>query len=75
MCSGILAELPKKQGRVLPEDVVIAVLSFDEDDEMSRICQRKKNLFLSRLMISVVHKQKRLLLVNLNELNSRNVLI
>ena len=61
----ILPDLTKKAGNPLSEEVVNAVIEFYQEDENSRVCPGKKDC------ISIgnkVYKQKRLLLLTLNEL-------
>jgi len=62
---GILPDLIKKAGNPLSEEVINAVVEFYQDDENSRVCPGKKDC------VSIgkkQYKQKRLLLLTLNEL-------
>ena len=62
---GILAIPEPKRGKKLPTQTEELVKMFIEDDEYSRILPGKKD-YVS--IAKNVHKQKRLLLCNLNEL-------
>ena len=62
---GILSEQKPKKGKIIPDSVVQLVKAFYCDDEFSRLLPGKKDC----VSISKgVHQQKRLLLLNLNEL-------
>ena len=62
---GILSKPDPKKGVSLPENVIQEVIDFYEDDEFSRLMPGKKD-YVS--LGKKIHKQKRLLLCNLNEL-------
>ena len=66
---GILAYPQKKHGKVLPDDVIESVRKFFEDDEISRMCPGQKEFLSIRIDGERVHKQKRLLLLNLKEMH------
>ena len=66
---GILADPKKKHGKVLPDDITEAVKSFYEDDEVLRMCPGQKEFVSVRIDGQRVHKQKRLLLLNLKEMH------
>ena len=65
---GILSEPERKKGRTLDMATIQGVGVFYEDDEYSRMCLSKKEFVSVRIDGKKVHKQKRLLLLNLNEL-------
>lgn len=67
---GILPNLSNRQGHKISEYTVNRVIEFYEDDENSRLCPGKKD-FVSVIINNIrVHKQKRLILIPLNELFS-----
>ena len=67
---GILSvPLPSKGGRTLSENHIAAVQRFYEDDQYSRMCPGKKEFVSVYIDGKKEHKQKRLLLINLNELH------
>ena len=67
--NGILAELPTKPGRSISNNNTIEIVhKYYENEEISRMLPGKKD-FVSRKVENVrVHKQERLILMNLNEL-------
>ena len=66
---GILPDLSAaKKGKVVAQDTVDKVVSFYESDEYSRMCPGKKDYVSVRIDDQRVQRQKRLLLINLNEL-------
>ena len=65
---GILGEPESKKGRTLDMATIQRVRAFYEDDEYSRMCPCKKEFVSVRIDGKKVQKQKRLLLLNLNEL-------
>ena len=65
---GILGEPESKKGRTLNMATIQRVRAFYEDDEYSRMWPSKKEFVSVRVDVKKVHKQKRLLLLNLNEL-------
>lgn len=65
---GILPELGKRRGHGISEDTVKQVADFYEDDEYSRICPGKKDCVSVKIDHLKVQMQKRLMLINLNEL-------
>jgi hypothetical protein len=65
---GILGEPEAKKGHPLTSETVERVKAFYEDDQYSRMCPSKKDFVSVRIDGAKVHKQKRLLLLNLNEL-------
>ena len=67
---GILPHLSKIQGKKISEEVVKSVILFYEDDENSRLCPGKKDYVSTAIDNTRVHKQKRLMLISLNELFS-----
>ena len=66
---GILAYPQKKHGKVLPDDVIESVRKFFEDDEISCMFPGQKEFLSIRIDGERVHKQKRLLLLNLKEMH------
>jgi len=66
---GILASPDKKQGKVLPQEVVQAVIEFYQDEDISRMCPCKKEFVSVKENGMRIQKQKRLLLLNLRELH------
>ena len=66
---GLVLEIAKKKGKVLATDIAESVAAFYEDDQFSRNCPGKKEFVIVRINGEKVHKQKRLLLVNLKELH------
>ena len=62
---GILSEQKPKKGKIIPDSVVQLVKAFYCDDEFSRLMPGKKDCVSTS---KGVHQQKRLLLLNLNEL-------
>jgi hypothetical protein len=65
--SGIFSEPKPKQGRKISNELIQKVLSFYEDDEISRVCPGMRDVVSVRIDSVKVVKQKRLLLCNLNE--------
>jgi len=57
----------KKHGKSLPDERVMAVRMFYEDDEFSRMCPGKKDFVSKR--VDVCTRQKQLLLTNLREMH------
>ena len=66
--AGILADPSSIKGKALEPAVIEAVKSFYEDDEYSRMCPGKKDFVSVKSETGRIHKQKRLLLINLKEL-------
>jgi len=67
---GILPHLSKRQSNKISEAIINCVKEFYEDDENSRLCPGKKE-YVSTVIDNVkVQKQKRLILLSLNELYS-----
>ena len=67
---GILAEPNKKKGKSLNFDIKQRVINFYQSDEFSRMCPGKKEYVSVRVDGVKTQKQKRLLLINLNELHA-----
>ena len=67
---GILSEPERKLGHPISNDTKEMVQKFYELDEYSRVCPGKKDYVSVIINKEKIHKQKRLLLVNLNELYS-----
>lgn len=67
---GILPEVPKySKGKILSGEQIKEVISFYEDDEISRLCPGKSDYLSVRMANGKKeHVQKRLLLSNLKEL-------
>ena len=65
---GILADPMLKKGKALAPSTVDAVLAFFEDDEISRPCPGKKDFVSVKVHGKREQKQKRLILLNLNEM-------
>jgi hypothetical protein len=67
---GILPSVPPARGKPLPEETVELVKAFYYDDEMSRVMPGVKDFMsVKERGGKRVHKQRRLLLLNLNELH------
>ena len=65
--NGVLSLPSQKKGKSVSHKMKEEIVSFYEDDEISRIMPGKKDYFsIGRY----IHKQKRLLLANLKELHS-----
>ena len=67
---GILPHLSKRQGNQISEVVINCVKEFYQDDENSRLCPGKKECVSVVINNVKVQKQKRLILLSLNELYS-----
>ena len=65
---GILSDPSAKKGKTLSPEVSKRVKDFYESDEFSRMCPGKKDYVSIKENNIKVHKQKRLLLINLREL-------
>lgn len=65
---GILPELGKRIKASISDNTIKKVIAFYEDDTNSRMCPGKKDCVSVYIDDKKVHKQKRLVLSNLNEL-------
>ena len=65
---GILGEPEAKKGHPITSETLERVRAFYEDDQYSRMCPSKKDFVSVRIDGVKVHKQKRVLLINLKEL-------
>ncbi|XP_060780327.1 uncharacterized protein LOC132888272 [Neoarius graeffei] len=70
---GILADPDSKAGRKLDEAVKARVTAFYQNDEFSRMCPGKKEYVSVKIDGERQQMQKRLLLVNINELYSEYI--
>ena len=68
---GILSDPNPKKGKLLDADITEQVISFYQLDEYSRICPGKKEFVSVSFEGGRIHKQKRLLLLNLKELHQQ----
>ena len=68
--SGILAESPTNPGRSINDNTIEIVQKYYENDEISRMLPGKNDLVSMKAGNVRVHRQKRLILMNLNELYS-----
>lgn len=64
---GILPEVPSKIGKPLSDETIKKVISFYNDDDISRVMPGSKDFKSVKEGDTRIHKQKRLLLMNLNE--------
>lgn len=67
---GILPNLSRKKFKTIDEEVIKNVIEFYEDDQNSRLCPGKKECVSAVIENVKVQKQKRLILLTLNELFS-----
>lgn len=65
---GVLPDLGKRKGVSVIDETINKVIAFYEDESNSRICPGKKDCVSVIVNGQKTHKQKRLMLVNLNEL-------
>ena len=65
--NGILAEPQQKSGRILSDETVQKVIEFYQSDEYSRMFPGKKDVMSVKINGQKQYKQRRLLLLNLNE--------
>ena len=65
---GILSDPGSKKGKIISPDVSNRIHEFYQSDEFSRMCPGKKEYVSIKENDEKVHKQKRLLLINLKEL-------
>lgn len=71
MKQGILPNISKREGYKLSEEVINCVIEFYHDDLNSRLCPGKKDcVSMGKIDGERIYKQKRLILLSLNELYS-----